>query len=574
MDSSTKITKIDLADELEMVIVDVEEHHNIRTYTSLIQLGINIGEESFDTIMEALPEYSILHLAVTSDYNSDIYPNPEGTLIIEDIYSTGATFRFYTKDESDIIRIWKGLYVNNTWSGWSEVFTEETLTAEKLKEKGIVTDVVVTADVKTGAKIGSIEVNGEKVDLYAPPAGSIEDVQGLQEALNSKEEAGAASKALSDANAYTDNKVAALVDSAPETLDTFAEVAEAFRNNDDVVQALNDAIGNKANSEHTHSKNQVGLSNVDNTADANKVVKEAGTLTGLTASAAELNYVKGVSSAIQTQLNSKMGDYSIGIYNGTGGNPKPVRFASFNYSSCNSENGIAAKISIVSGHGNGASYAFLEDAILKVSYTGSVSVDNFKYYGASTGTYDGSERYYGDIFWLHDATNKIVDFYCLMGQYARMYMTPWKRLTYSTGGSVAQYTNCTVYSSGTKEWANNTMYATTASTNTKITVDATSGAKSITLQTSNSNTEWRYAYASGITSLTLTSSGTFSNTTEAYYTITFLSGATATTITNTLGAYFTGDDCVDGVFTPTSSKTYELGIWWNGLKWQAVVRGV
>jgi hypothetical protein len=164
--------------------------------------------------------------------------------------------------------------------------------------------------------------------------------------------------------------------------------------------------------------------------------------------------------AKKTDLNKKADDFSIEIYNGTGGNPKPVRFASFNYSTCNSENGIAAKISLVSGHGNGSSYAFLEDAIIKVSYQGSVSVDNFKYYGADTGTYDGASRQYGDIFWLVDTTNKIVDFYCLMGQYARVYQTPWKRLTYSTGGTVTQYTSCTVYSSGTKTWANNAEIAT------------------------------------------------------------------------------------------------------------------
>lgn len=158
---------------------------------------------------------------------------------------------------------------------------------------------------------------------------------------------------------------------------------------------------------------------------------------------------------MQKQLNKKANDFSIEIYNGTGGNPKPVRFASFNYSTCGSENGIAAKISLVSGHGNGSSYAFLEDAIIRVNYQGGVEVDNFKYYGASTGTYDGATRQYGDIFWLVDTTNKIVDFYCLMGQYARMYQTPWKRLTYSTGGAVTQHTSCTVYSSGTKAWANN-----------------------------------------------------------------------------------------------------------------------
>lgn len=176
-------------------------------------------------------------------------------------------------------------------------------------------------------------------------------------------------------------------------------------------------------------------------------------------SKADKEYVDGAiqthTSNMQQQLNKKVNDFSIEIYNGTGGNPKPVRFASFNYSTCGSENGIAAKISLVSGHGNGSSYAFLEDAIIRVNYQGEVEVDNFKYYGAATGTYDGANRQYGDIFWLVDETNKIVDFYCLMGQYSRVQQTPWKRLTYSTGGTVTQHTSCTVYSSGTKVWGNN-----------------------------------------------------------------------------------------------------------------------
>lgn len=153
--------------------------------------------------------------------------------------------------------------------------------------------------------------------------------------------------------------------------------------------------------------------------------------------------------------NKKVDDFTFEIYNGTSENPKPVKFASFNYSTCDTENGIAAKISLVSGHGNGSSYAFLEDAILKVTNQGVVTVDNFKYYGASTGTYDGASRQYGDIFWVNDTTNKIVDFYCLMGQYARMYQTPWKRLTYSSKGTVTQYTSANVYSEGEKVWANN-----------------------------------------------------------------------------------------------------------------------
>lgn len=162
---------------------------------------------------------------------------------------------------------------------------------------------------------------------------------------------------------------------------------------------------------------------------------------------------------VDSALAKKANDYTILLYNGNKGNPKPVRFASFNYSTCSSENGIAAKIGMVSGHGNGTSYAFLQDAIIRVGYTGTVEVDNFKYYGAAAGTYDGANRQYGDIFWLVDTTNKIVDFYCLMGQYARVYQTPWKRLTYSTGGTVTQHTSCTVYSSGTMVWANNSEIA-------------------------------------------------------------------------------------------------------------------
>lgn len=160
------------------------------------------------------------------------------------------------------------------------------------------------------------------------------------------------------------------------------------------------------------------------------------------------------------KLNKKANDYSLEIYNGTGGNPKPVKFMTVNYSTCGSENGVAVKLGLVSGHGNGTSYAFLEDVIVRVSYLGNVEVDNFKYYGASTGTYDGAERQYGDIFWVIDTTNKIVDFYVLMGQYARIQMIPAKRVTYSTGGTITQHTSCTVYSSGTKNWANNSEIAT------------------------------------------------------------------------------------------------------------------
>lgn len=54
--------------------------------------------------------------------------------------------------------------------------------------------------------------------------------------------------AKSEANSYTDTVVANLVNSAPETLDTLGEIATALQDNVEVVDALNAAIGNKANS--------------------------------------------------------------------------------------------------------------------------------------------------------------------------------------------------------------------------------------------------------------------------------------------------------------------------------------
>lgn len=47
--------------------------------------------------------------------------------------------------------------------------------------------------------------------------------------------------------AYTDKAVADLVDGAPETMNTLKEVADALAENEDVTEALNAAIGTKAN---------------------------------------------------------------------------------------------------------------------------------------------------------------------------------------------------------------------------------------------------------------------------------------------------------------------------------------
>lgn len=49
------------------------------------------------------------------------------------------------------------------------------------------------------------------------------------------------------ATGYTDQKISDLINGAPSTLDTLGEIAQAMQDNEDVVDALNSAIGTKAN---------------------------------------------------------------------------------------------------------------------------------------------------------------------------------------------------------------------------------------------------------------------------------------------------------------------------------------
>ena len=65
---------------------------------------------------------------------------------------------------------------------------------------------------------------------------------------------------------YVDTQVAALVNGAPETLDTLKEIADAIAENEDVVEGLNAAIGNKADATHTHAIADV--TNLQGTLDA------------------------------------------------------------------------------------------------------------------------------------------------------------------------------------------------------------------------------------------------------------------------------------------------------------------
>lgn len=58
--------------------------------------------------------------------------------------------------------------------------------------------------------------------------------------------AGAAAQAYQQATGYTDTQIANLINGAPSTLDTLKEIADAMAEHEEVVDALNQAIGTKA----------------------------------------------------------------------------------------------------------------------------------------------------------------------------------------------------------------------------------------------------------------------------------------------------------------------------------------
>ena len=129
----------------------------------------------------------------------------------------------------------------------------------------------------TGDASGSVSFNGSKdVSIEVTVADdshnhTIANVDGLQTALDGKETSGAAATALTNAKSYTDTKIANLINSAPTTLDTLGEIATAMEENADVVEALETAIGTKADAGHIHSDATTSASGFMSASDKTKL---------------------------------------------------------------------------------------------------------------------------------------------------------------------------------------------------------------------------------------------------------------------------------------------------------------
>ena len=99
---------------------------NLKTFTSLNQIGLTIGSETIDDIVTNLPESSTLFANVGSD-NANIYPVTYGVLYVMKRDGTRTFFEFLEKTSA---RRYFGVYdstMTTKWSGWEKFSTKNEL---------------------------------------------------------------------------------------------------------------------------------------------------------------------------------------------------------------------------------------------------------------------------------------------------------------------------------------------------------------------------------------------------------------------------------------------------------------
>ncbi|MDE5865116.1 MAG: hypothetical protein K2H31_00725 [Lachnospiraceae bacterium] len=102
------------------------------------------------------------------------------------------------------------------------------------------------------------ELNPHKVKKSQIGLSNVDNTSDINKPVSTVQQ-NAIDEALYQSNYYTDTKIAELINGAPETLDTLKEVADAIEEDKSIVDALDSAIGTKANQNelNTHINNAV-----------------------------------------------------------------------------------------------------------------------------------------------------------------------------------------------------------------------------------------------------------------------------------------------------------------------------
>lgn len=106
---------------------DAGSGSNLTTYTSLEQIGITPGEETFTSIHSALPINSVLEYYASEAQNfADIYPASYGNFIATRL--TGDITIFHFTDTNQIMYVTHYHVTNNTNPSWTQIAKQSDLT--------------------------------------------------------------------------------------------------------------------------------------------------------------------------------------------------------------------------------------------------------------------------------------------------------------------------------------------------------------------------------------------------------------------------------------------------------------
>ena len=101
------------------------------------------------------------------------------------------------------------------------------------------------------------QIDGKDTNIKAEPELldkiNIANVEGLENKLQEVEKI--KDTTLNDSKTYTDSKIAELVDSAPESMNTLRELAEAIQNNS-ISESVLQQIGSKVSTEDFEDSNK------------------------------------------------------------------------------------------------------------------------------------------------------------------------------------------------------------------------------------------------------------------------------------------------------------------------------
>ena len=153
----------------------------------------------------------------------------------------------------------------------SQVQTSDGLLLEDIIVKNIEQELTDEQKLQIRKNIGLSNV--EDVQQYSinnPPPYPVISVNEKTGIINltaadvGADSEGSAAQSLLEAKSYADTAIAALVNSAPETLDTLGELATAFEENADMVATLDAAITNKAEKSDLENLSNLVSTNITN----------------------------------------------------------------------------------------------------------------------------------------------------------------------------------------------------------------------------------------------------------------------------------------------------------------------